>query len=98
MSGRPRALTDDEVLLIQEVKVHRAKLRREVAELTDRKLAEKFEVCSRTIYKIRSPDHISKPAKMAGLCVYPLSRTIRMEHAHSQGSRERAGELGSFCS
>lgn len=57
MSGRPRALSDDEVLLIQQAKVYRAKLRRDAAQLTDRKLAEKFEVCHRTIFRIPEPSN-----------------------------------------
>jgi transcriptional regulator with XRE-family HTH domain len=51
MIGKPK-LTDRDVILIQELKAIRADLLRQAGNLTDRKIAEKFEVSANTVQKI----------------------------------------------
>ena len=48
-----RVLTEEDVALIRQCKAHRNKLLKEAAELTDGKLAEKFECDKKTIWKVK---------------------------------------------
>ena len=49
-----RVLTDDDIRLIRECKNARDKLRKQLSELTDAKLAEKFECCKATVTRVKT--------------------------------------------
>ena len=49
-----RVLTEDDVELIKACKLDRDRLRKQLSELTDDKLAEKFECCKATICRIKT--------------------------------------------
>ena len=49
-----RVLSESDVELIKACKVDRDKLRRQLSELTDRKLAEKFECSQGTISRVKT--------------------------------------------
>ena len=49
-----RVLTDDDIELIKACKLDRDRLRKQLSELTDAKLAEKFECCKATIYRVKT--------------------------------------------
>jgi len=63
MSGRPRSLTHEDECLILALKVQRSRLRRQAAELTDKKIAEKFDVCAMTIARLGYPDQAQSNPK-----------------------------------
>ena len=48
----PEKLTPDDIELITALREHREQLRREIRELTDKKLAEKFDVHPTTIRRV----------------------------------------------
>ena len=49
-----RVLTDDDIRLIRECKNARDRLRKQLSELTDAKLAEKFECCKDTVTRVKT--------------------------------------------
>lgn len=51
-----RVLTDDDIELIKACKLDRDRLRKQLSELTDRKLAEKFECCKSVIQHVKTGD------------------------------------------
>ena len=48
-----RVLDPDDIRLIKECKLEREKLRKMLFELTDAKLAEKFDCCKATIFRVK---------------------------------------------
>jgi len=50
-------LTNDDVLLIREVVEYRNKLKEELSQMTNKKLAEKFDVHYRTIDRVTAGEN-----------------------------------------
>ena len=66
--GRPRVLSPSDVLLVKECKLDRDRLRKQLSELTDGKLAAKFECCKSSIARVKTGNE----ANYINLGGYPL--------------------------
>ena len=51
-----RVLSPEDIELIKACKLDRDRLRKQLSELTDGKLAEKFECCKSTICRVKTGD------------------------------------------